>query len=329
MSIRKLDRNSTALLVIDAQNAFCHQDGTLGLSGVDVGAAQAAYAPIRRVATAAKRAGIPVIWTQQIHIENDKSRAAKRLDAHASKHKKISALAGTWDSDFVDELVDLVDDPLLVVTKHRFGAFYETRLEALLNMLGVEALLVAGFTANACVETTLREAYLRDYDVAAVTDCIASARPEWLGFAQDVWAHYLGVLTTSDEVIDWLDTDRPGKPVAIGHVLMQTTDLAVSESFYVETLGFAVAKRERFRDGRPLVVTEQGLGLTTGRSGSGQVDHFAFRVEGVADLTKRAVAAGHEVVRELGPGPHGLTVYLADPDGNEIELYEVDDGGQM
>ena len=65
----------------------------------------------------------------------------------------------------------------MVVRKHRFGAFYETRLETLLGMLGVRTLFITGVTLNACVETTIREAYLRDYDVVAVTDCIAGVRP--------------------------------------------------------------------------------------------------------------------------------------------------------
>ncbi|MTW38156.1 isochorismatase family protein, partial [Streptococcus pneumoniae] len=82
----------------------------------------------------------------------------KVLPSHTAKRARVSAQSGTWDADFVDELADLVDDPTFVVTKHRFGAFYETRLQVLLDMLGVDALFVTGVTANACVETTLREA---------------------------------------------------------------------------------------------------------------------------------------------------------------------------
>ena len=75
-------------------------------------------------------------------------------------------------------------------------------------MLGTEALLVCGATANACVETTLREAYLRDYDVVAVTDCIAAVRPEWEPTAHAVWGQYLGVLATSGDVLNWLEQAR-------------------------------------------------------------------------------------------------------------------------
>jgi ureidoacrylate peracid hydrolase len=322
MSLTDLDPGKTALLVIDMQNAFVHDEGTLGVSGVDVGPAQATIEPHRRLIDACRGAGLPVIWTVQVHLEPDVRRARKRLLSHTAKRKQVSALSGSWDAQIVDELAPLADDPTFVVTKHRFGGFYETRLDALLSMLGTEALLVTGVTANACVETTLREAYLRDYDVVAVTDCIAAVRPQWEPVAHAVWAQYLGELATSDEVIAWLGGDRPSGVRRLAHLLVQTSDLEAAERFYLDLLGFTVRKREAFRDGRPLVVTEQGLGLTNGgpAGDSGALEHVAFHVDDVDGLVERARAAGVRVLRGPEPNPYGVSVYLADPDGNEVEL---------
>lgn len=326
MSLSQLDPARTALIVIDMQNAFVHDEGTLGRSGVDVAPAQAAIAPNRALIEQCQAAGIPVIWTLQVHLERDASRARKRLASHTAKRKGVSALAGTWDAAIVDELEDLADDPTFVVVKHRFGAFYETRIDALLRMLGVEAVMVTGVTANACVETTLREAYLRDYDVVAVTDCIAAVRPEWEPTAHAVWSHYLGELATSQEVGAWIESTAEQAPVprveSLAHLLLQTSDLAAAERFYVDLLGFGVRKREQFRDGRPLTLTHQGMGITDGRRpGDGaNVDHIAFHVRGLTTLVERATAAGVRVIRGPEPNAYGLSVYLEDPDGNEVEL---------
>jgi ureidoacrylate peracid hydrolase len=324
MSIDALDPARTALLVVDMQNAFVHDEGTLGSSGVDVKRAQATLRPHRALIEACKAAGLPVIWTQQVHLPDDSSRARKRLVSHTAKRKRVSALAGTWDAEIVDELKDLADDPTYRVVKHRFGGFYETRLDAMLRMLGVEALLVTGVTCNACVETTMREAYLRDYDVMAITDCIAAVRPEWESTAHEVWAQYLGELATSQEAIDWLAGGREGTASVEGlaHLLLQTADIDAAERFYVELLGFRVRKKEVFRDGRPLILTEQNMGITSGRaSGDGaNVDHVAFRVRGLHVLLKRARAAGVRVIRGPEANAYGLSVYLEDPDGNEVEL---------
>jgi predicted enzyme related to lactoylglutathione lyase len=109
--------------------------------------------------------------------------------------------------------------------------------------------------------------------------------------------------------------------------LLQTSDLARAEKFYLGFLGFGVRKREEFHDGRPLTVTNEGLGLTSGVTGEAGsvVEHIAFRTSDIAGIARRAAAEGIEVIKEPGPGPYGLTVYLADPDGNKIELFSEDE----
>jgi ureidoacrylate peracid hydrolase len=322
MSLELLDPQRTALLVIDMQNAFCHPEGTLGVSGVNVEPAQAAIPAVAALVRACRDAGVPVLWSQQVHFAVDAGRARKRLPSHTQKRARVSALAGTWDAQLVDELAPLADDPALVFTKHRFGCFYESRLEAMLRMLGTEALLVCGVTANACVETTIREAYLRDYDVVAVTDCIAAVRPEWEPLAHAVWGQYFGVLATFDEVTSWLASTGLPRAVGLGHLLLQVTDLEAAETFYLDLLGLTVRKREKFRDGRPLVVTHEGLGLTNGRpEGVGPLEHLAFRGSGIAALAERAAALGVEIVRGPEPSGYGLSLYLADPDGNVVEVF--------
>ena len=322
MTLEVLSPQKTALLVVDMQNAFCHPEGTLGISGVNVEPATRAIPSVARLATACRAAGVPVLWSQQVHFAVDAGRARKRLASHTQKRARVSALAGTWDAQLVDELAPLADDPSLVFTKHRFGCFYETRLDAMLRMLGSEALLVCGATANACVETTLREAYLRDYDVVAVTDCIAAVRPEWEPVAHAVWGQYFGVLAASDDVVAWLERSAEPRAAGLGHLLLQVTDLEAAEGFYLGLLGLTVRKREDFRDGRPLIVTNEGLGLTSGRpEGAGPLEHVAFRGSRIADLAQRAAEQGVEIVRGPELSAYGLSLYLADPDGNVVEVF--------
>jgi ureidoacrylate peracid hydrolase len=321
-----LDINGSALLVIDMQNAFCHPQGTLGKSGLDTERLGAIIPAVRALIQDCHDAGMPVVWTLQEHLKNDRRRARKRLPAHTTKRSGISALAGSWDAQIIDELRDLVIDPGMVVRKHRFGGFYETRLHILLEQMGVRALFITGLTANACVETTIREAYLRDYDVVAVEDCISGVRPEWEVAAREVWRQYFAVTCTRAEVSGWLQRQRQPHAVGIHHLLLMVSDLERSKDFYFNLLGF----RERvgakpLPDGRPFVATMQGLGLTEGGPGDrGQVDHFAFAISDVRAMNDRLKAAGVEFERELGEGPYGLAIYIRDPDGNVLELFEVE-----
>jgi catechol 2,3-dioxygenase-like lactoylglutathione lyase family enzyme len=88
-----------------------------------------------------------------------------------------------------------------------------------------------------------------------------------------------------------------------------------------------VRKREGFRDGRPLTVTNEGLGLTSGRPpGRGPLEHLAFRGRGIRALAERAGQAGVEIVRGPEPSAYGLSLYLADPDGNVVEVFAEETG---
>lgn len=84
---------------------------------------------------------------------------------------------GSAGSEFVPE-IDVQDDDI-VITKRRYSAFYGTDLDLVLSNNGIEELLVCGVSTNACVESTVRAAYDRDYRVTVIGDCTAAAsRPD-------------------------------------------------------------------------------------------------------------------------------------------------------
>ena len=325
MTLEKIDLTRAALIVVDLQNGFCHKDGTLGRSGLDTDRLSGVIPTLRKVIKRCRDVGMPVLWTLQEHFERDARRERKRLQPHTAKRKGVVAVAGTWDAAIVDELADLADDPSLIVRKHRFGGFYETRMNILLEMLGVEAVFVAGLTTNACVETTIREAYLRDYDVIGLEDCVAGVRPAWEATAKEVWQQYFALMATSDEFMAWVDDQLAPKGVRIHHLLLMVSDIEQSKAFYQGMLGFDVRPGARpLPDGRPFVAFQQGLGITEGGPGDRkQMDHLAFQVRNVVALNDRLKAAGVTFERELGDGPYGTAIYVRDPDGNVLELFET------
>ena len=325
MSLDLLDMRKSALVVVDLQNAFCHKEGTLGKSGLDTDHLSSVIEPLRPVIERCHKVGIPVLWTVQEHFQEDHRRSRKRLPSHTSKRKGVSALAGTWDAEIVDELKDLVNAPSYVIRKHRFGGFYETRMEVVLEQLGVEALFITGLTTNACVETTIREAYLRDFDVAAIEDCISGVNPEWEENAKKVWRQYFGITCDSNDFMNWVERQLQPRPVCVHHLLLMVSDLERSMDFYLNILGFTRrADAKPLPDGRPFIATMEGLGLTAGGPGDmKQLDHLAFEVRNVEALYEKLKKTGAQFPRgELGPGPYGKAIYVLDPDGNELELFE-------
>jgi catechol-2,3-dioxygenase len=55
------------------------------------------------------------------------------------------------------------------------------------------------------------------------------------------------------------------------------------------------------------------------------VEHIAFRGHGIRALAERAREAGVTIVRGPEQSSYGLSLYLTDPDGNQIELFGDED----
>ncbi len=109
-----------------------------------------------------------------------------------------------------------------------------------------------------------------------------------------------------------------------GHMLLMVEDMDKAVSFYVDQLGFRIRPAKPLADGRPFTAFEQGIALVAGRQpGHRQVDHVAFEVDDVRALRDRLRANKVPFFNDLHDGPYGLTIYVADPDGLKIELYQV------
>jgi catechol 2,3-dioxygenase-like lactoylglutathione lyase family enzyme len=106
-------------------------------------------------------------------------------------------------------------------------------------------------------------------------------------------------------------------------MLLKVSDLDRSQRFYVDLLGFKVRPAKPLADGRPFVPFTQGLALTAGGPNDApQIDHIAFKAQNVRAISARLKAANVRFDRDLHDGIYGLTIYVFDPDGNMIELYE-------
>jgi catechol 2,3-dioxygenase-like lactoylglutathione lyase family enzyme len=120
-----------------------------------------------------------------------------------------------------------------------------------------------------------------------------------------------------------MSTNGDARATALAHMLLKVADINRSERFYVDLLGFKVRPAKPLADGRPFVPFEQGIALTIGGpNGSPQIDHIAFKAKNVRAIAARLRSAHVKFDRDLQDGIYGLTIYVFDPDGNMIELYE-------
>lgn len=158
-----------AILVIDVQYDFINEDGAIPcVGGRDM------VPRINRLTDAGRKAGIPIIFTQEFH-RKEKMDFGRELDGAESYH----CMEGTEGVEIVKELK--IEQGDYVIKKPRYSAFLKTDLELLLNGLEVmpgDTLIIVGDATNVCVHYTSAEAHQLDYRIRVVEECCAGTSLE-------------------------------------------------------------------------------------------------------------------------------------------------------
>jgi len=137
----------TALLVIDCQNDFCHPDGNLYAKE-----SERAIDGVNEAIEAARANDFDqVIFTQDTHNRND-----DEFDQWGEH-----CIDGSWGHEFHE---DLSGQPDRIVQKHTYDAFFETDLNKMLTINGIQTVFICGTLADVGVQETASSANLYGYD---------------------------------------------------------------------------------------------------------------------------------------------------------------------
>jgi ureidoacrylate peracid hydrolase len=179
-----IERETSAVVVIDMQNDFGAKGGLFDRAGLDISMIQEAVAPTAKVLAAARNAGVKIIYLN-MGFRPDLSDLGASDSPNRLRHirfgvgESIQAPDGTesrilirdtWNTAVISELRPRDGD--VAIYKHRFSGFYETELDAVLKKLGIKCLIVTGCTTSVCVESTVRDAMFRDYQCVLLADCM-------------------------------------------------------------------------------------------------------------------------------------------------------------
>jgi nicotinamidase-related amidase len=164
-----------ALLLCDLQNDFLHPEGAYGRAGMGRPELAALAPRLRPLAEAMRRSGG---WIVSTHFTLVPGRGgAPFISPHLRAARPFLAKGdfapGSWGHALVDELAPAD----LAVEKVAFSAFYMSRLEWVLGRAGIRRLLVAGIVTNGGVASTVRDAHVRDFEVAVLEDGCAAFDP--------------------------------------------------------------------------------------------------------------------------------------------------------
>lgn len=212
----ELDLKRTALVVTDPQIDFLSPKGvTWALVGKNVTELNTVE-NIGRLFAAAKKAGIIVAVSPHYYFPTDKGwrfeGALEKVMHKIGMFNRTSAysLEGFENSgaDFMPEYKQYIHDGKTIITSpHKVYGPEQNDLVLQLRKNRVEQVILAGMSANLCVESHLRELLEQGFEIAVVRDATAAAQiPDGDGYlaALTNFRFIANAVWTTDEAVDRL-----------------------------------------------------------------------------------------------------------------------------
>lgn len=210
-----IDVDRTAVMVVDMQNSFCKKGGMMDYAGkLVVPLASRVIAACQNIITTARNHKIRVCYLRMtyglevdVNLGPDSPFYWKEKGLEAMREdpdlKGSFLTAGGQDWQIVDELQPGPDD--IIIDKSRYSGFVNTDLDARLQSDNIKYLMFTGLYTNICVESTLRDAFFREYFPVLVKDACGHMGPEYIQDAT-IWnvKSGFGWLSTTGDLINAL-----------------------------------------------------------------------------------------------------------------------------
>ena len=206
-----VDPKVTALVVIDVQNDFCHDEGHYARYGKDLTSIQAIIPGVVGFVSRAQALGVRTFFVRQTTLPNGRSDSPAWLRFKCRDGKSPDyTLRGSWGWRLVDGLTVGPND--WEIEKFRPDVFVGTPIDGLLRANGIESVVMLGTITEGCVESSVRGASYHDYYVVIARDLVASPnRVQHEGAMRLFEARY--PLATADEILAVWEKASAERPV--------------------------------------------------------------------------------------------------------------------
>jgi len=196
-----IDPKETALIIVDMQKGFV-DDGYCFFTPQ----AKEQIPLISDFKKFCHEKGIPVfmsVFAQDPGYHNDYYWARNKERGLLNDDGTCKLRLGTDDCEMTAALAPEGDD--VVFTKYTYSCFAHTELETWLKKKKIRTVIVCGTCTNWCVDSTIRDAYHRDFNVVALADCVstfphAGADVEtWNKIELDLWGEGFAKVMSAEQ----------------------------------------------------------------------------------------------------------------------------------
>jgi ureidoacrylate peracid hydrolase len=202
MADLRLDKEITALLVIDPYNDFISEGGKIWDRLKTVAEANDCIPHMLEVLNAARKAELRVFYALHHRYRPGDYETWKYIaPIQKAAWLRKTFEDGTWGGEIRREFEPKTGD--IVAQEHWCSSgFANTDLDLLLKTHGIHKLIVIGLIAHTCVEATVRFAAELGYEVTMVKDATADYSDKEMHAALDVnIPNYANAIVTTNEVV--------------------------------------------------------------------------------------------------------------------------------
>lgn len=172
-----MDPKTTAIVLVEYQNDFTTEGGALHGAVAEVMEQTQMLANTRKLVDEARKLGANIIYSPIQFAKGYGEITAHPYGILAGVVNSTAFVKGEWGAEIVDELTPVEGD-IVLEGKRGLDAFASTNLDFILRSKGIRTVALGGFLTNCCVESTMRSAYERGFEVVTLTDCVAATSPE-------------------------------------------------------------------------------------------------------------------------------------------------------
>jgi nicotinamidase-related amidase len=222
----KIDPNRTALVITDPQNDFLSPEGvTWGVVGESV-TENNTVENIGTLFRTAKAAGLPVFVSPHYYFPTDHgwqfegTLEALMHNIGMFDRKAPLSLEGFEGSgaDWLDQYKAFIEDgSTIVASPHKVYGPESNDLVLQLRKRGIDKVILAGMSANLCVESHMRELLEQGFEVAVVKDATAAAKlPEGDGYQTALvnFRYMANTVWTTADAVDAMKKSGSGEKIA-------------------------------------------------------------------------------------------------------------------
>jgi maleamate amidohydrolase len=148
--------------------------------------AWAAVEPTKALFAAARKAGVPVLYT-----------TAPMTSDVVATNRQAGLASSNEDYEIFDAFAPQEGD--IMIVKERASAFYGTPILPELNRLGIKSLIVCGESTSGCVRASTVDAYSAGYHVTLAEECV---------FDRSLLSHKVNLFDLHHKYADVLGVDE-------------------------------------------------------------------------------------------------------------------------